>query len=242
MKKKRLHKRLLKLHRRIGLCAAVLVLILSITGIALDHSDDLGLDQYYLNSPSLMQYYGIQADPISSYALADNYISQSGEHIYLDGQALDFNSAALCGAIALNNGFALCHTEGLRLLNKDGSTLEQLDNDISLPAPATGLGINKQQLILITGSENWTADDPFLDWQPYSGQFDSVALSADLPEKLSHNIQQHSLSHEIHWERLLLDLHSGRLFGSWGKYLMDFAALALIYLSLSGIYVWWKKR
>lgn len=240
--KKQLHKRLLKLHRRIGLIAAIVVLILSITGIALEHTDDIGLDQRYINSSLLIDYYGIQADPIHSYAAADQFISHSGESFYLNGLALNFTSAELCGAVATSAGFALCNSEGIRLLNSDGSTLEQLDNDINLPAPAIGLGLSEQQLILITDSGNWLAGDDFLDWQPYPGAFKSVEPSNALPSDLSEEINQHSLSHEIHWERFLLDLHSGRIVGSWGKYLMDLAALALIYLSLSGVYVWWKKR
>jgi uncharacterized iron-regulated membrane protein len=43
-------------------------------------------------------------------------------------------------------------------------------------------------------------------------------------------------------ERLLLDLHSGRIFGAAGPWIFDIAALLLILLSLSGTWIWIKRR
>ncbi len=43
-------------------------------------------------------------------------------------------------------------------------------------------------------------------------------------------------------ERLLLDLHSGRLLGNAGVYIVDVAALLFIFLALSGSWMWWRRR
>ena len=43
-------------------------------------------------------------------------------------------------------------------------------------------------------------------------------------------------------ERVILDLHSGRIFGDYGVYLMDAAAIALLWLSFSGLWVWNSRR
>ena len=43
-------------------------------------------------------------------------------------------------------------------------------------------------------------------------------------------------------ERVMLDLHSGRIFGDFGIYIMDAAAVALLWLSGSGLWVWWSRR
>jgi hypothetical protein len=43
----------------------------------------------------------------------------------------------------------------------------------------------------------------------------------------------------LSWERVLLDLHSGRLGGRLGVWLMDFAGLMLCLLGLSGVTMWW---
>ncbi|MEK8090049.1 PepSY-associated TM helix domain-containing protein [Thermithiobacillus plumbiphilus] len=41
-----------------------------------------------------------------------------------------------------------------------------------------------------------------------------------------------------HWTNLLFPLHSGRIFGSFGPMFMSFLALALLTMSLSGLYYW----
>jgi len=45
-----------------------------------------------------------------------------------------------------------------------------------------------------------------------------------------------------HWERFILEAHSGRLFGRYGVLIVDLAALATILLALSGCYVYWSHN
>ena len=47
----------------------------------------------------------------------------------------------------------------------------------------------------------------------------------------------------IEWGELLLDIHTGEFFGGFrGQLLIDVAALAMIFLTGSGIYIWIKPR
>ncbi|MCB1676365.1 MAG: PepSY domain-containing protein, partial [Halioglobus sp.] len=46
----------------------------------------------------------------------------------------------------------------------------------------------------------------------------------------------------LSWERLLLDLHSGRLAGRAGVWLADAIGVLLCALVLSGIAMWWLHR
>ncbi|MCK4834867.1 MAG: hypothetical protein KAT12_08810, partial [Gammaproteobacteria bacterium] len=54
-------------HRRIGLLALVLIVILSITGIMLNHTERLALDKSYVNNSLLLNWYGIEPEdePVS---------------------------------------------------------------------------------------------------------------------------------------------------------------------------------
>ena len=54
-------------HRRIGLLALVLVIILAITGIMLNHTEKLNLDNTFINNSLLLSWYGIEPEeePIS---------------------------------------------------------------------------------------------------------------------------------------------------------------------------------
>ena len=46
----------------------------------------------------------------------------------------------------------------------------------------------------------------------------------------------------LSYERVLLDLHSGRIFGRVGVLVVDAAAVALLLLALSGFYMWFKFK
>lgn len=50
-----------------------------------------------------------------------------------------------------------------------------------------------------------------------------------------------NMAEVVTWDRVLLDLHTGRFFGEAGIYVMDAAAILLLLLALSGIYNWIKR-
>jgi hypothetical protein len=43
-------------------------------------------------------------------------------------------------------------------------------------------------------------------------------------------------------QQLLIDLHNGRILGHFGVWLMDLAAGILIFLALTGIWMWGRRR
>ena len=43
-------------------------------------------------------------------------------------------------------------------------------------------------------------------------------------------------------ERVLLDMHSGRVVGKWGTYFMDLVAILMLVISATGIWMWLKGR
>ena len=57
------------------------------------------------------------------------------------------------------------------------------------------------------------------------------------------NVAEELRGRGISLEKFILDLHTGNLFGLSGKIISDIAALALIFLTLSGLYnLWTRKR
>lgn len=45
----------------------------------------------------------------------------------------------------------------------------------------------------------------------------------------------------LSWDRVLLDLHTGRILGDWGIYVMDGAAIILLILTFTGMYNWYRS-
>ena len=67
-----------------GALAALILIVLAISGIFLNHTIDFDLDERYLNWPWLMEHYGVsnvKADHV--YLLEDNVISQINEQVFI---------------------------------------------------------------------------------------------------------------------------------------------------------------
>ena len=68
------------------------------------------------------------------------------------------------------------------------------------------------------------------------------AKKSALPETLRASIAQHYQGEGITLERLLLDVHSGRIAGRLGVYVMDAVAIAMLLLVISGGILAWLRR
>ncbi len=82
----------------------------------------------------------------------------------------------------------------------------------------------------------------FIEWH----QTESLAATWARSEKPSLQFEQ---ALKTSWrgtglplERVMLDLHSGRILGSWGVYLVDAAAVLFLMLAGSGVWLWGKRR
>ena len=57
------------------------------------------------------------------------------------------------------------------------------------------------------------------------------------------NVSEELRGNGINLEKFILDLHTGNLFGLSGKIISDIAALAMIFVTSSGLYnLWMRKR
>ena len=233
-------RQLRRLHRYLGAVAAVFVAVLTVTGILLNHTEDFQLDQQYLNSPWLLSWYGIETDPVTSFTTAAGWLSSDGYQLYLNAQPVG-ECQTLTGAVFADNTLvASCH-DRLLLLTREGQLIETVDSLFGLPTPVNGLNTAEGTILL------------FSDAQPY--RFDTLALSftsihselqpqqpAQLPAGLLSRIQHQAKNRHLSLERLVQDIHSGRILGLFGVLLMDGAALLLIFMAFSGLWIWLKKR
>lgn len=68
------------------------------------------------------------------------------------------------------------------------------------------------------------------------------SLFQALPVTMKQRVVAQSVPPSLNWQRLLLDLHAGRLFGLAGQLVMDLAALVLVVLALTGTVIWSRSR
>lgn len=234
-------------HRRVGLLALSLVIILAITGILLNHTEKFKLDETYINNSWLLSWYGIEPEnkPVSylvKNATSRHIISAWNEKLFFDDIAITNLEQDMHGAIGVEQFIVVALDNEIILLSYEGEFIERVSTSVSF-SDIQRLGIKYQRPVIETNDPlYYMADEHILDWD--------VIVNEDIEwtERYSLNDDEHEQllvayrGNGLKLERVILDLHSGRIFGNFGVYLMDASAIALLWLSLSGLWVWNKRR
>tara|TARA_B100001996_G_C18663391_1_gene593942 strand:+ start:711 stop:1319 length:609 start_codon:yes stop_codon:yes gene_type:complete len=63
-----------------------------------------------------------------------------------------------------------------------------------------------------------------------------------IPDNLRKNVENESLSKTITYERIIVDIHTGRLFGNIGVTLVDLVTIGLLILSITGTISWLRHK
>jgi hypothetical protein len=240
---------LLRWHRRIGVALAAFLTMLVLTGIAINHSAEWGLDKKPLRQTWLLQHYGLAVPSLRSFAVSNRWLSQLGDSLYLDHKSIGGCDGDLLSASVFVDGLAVLCQGRLQLFTADGMKLDDISESLGLPVDVDGLASGQQTLLLRTPARVFSLD-------PISLMFTDLGELAEVswstpgvpPTELQQGLAEQYQGSGISWERLLLDLHSGRLFGKAGVLITDIAAIFLLLIALSGVWVWvskpgrWRKR
>jgi hypothetical protein len=233
-------------HRRLGLTAAAVVLVLAVTGIALNHTDALGLDQRYVRAPWLLAWYGIEAPAESTaFDLGEGRATRLGERLYFAGRAVEQDVRHVAGAVSAEGLVVLAVDGDLLVLTAAGDRVERLGREDGVPAGIVRLGLDPQGRVLVEASHGlYRADPQLLSWEHADVVPDPIRWAAPAePDAVSlAELRRDYLANILTLERVLLDLHSGRILGSAGPWLVDAAAILLLVLALTGIWMWTALR
>ncbi len=239
---------LLRWHRRLGAAVAIFVLLLSITGIALNHTSELGLAYRYLRPGWSELMYDVSIPRPSQYLLAEDqritFVTNGNGHgsYFLNDELLGECFAPLKGAVNAGAGFALLCNQQLVWLTGDGALIDTIDEMFGLPPNSGQIGLPAdeagEKILIKAEGTTFALDLNAVNWQELEVTDTewSAALEKDI--RLSDNIQAQLAEGGISWERIILDLHAGRFMGSMGPYFMDLVALIFMAIALSGIWVW----
>lgn len=234
-------------HRRVGLLALILIIILAITGIMLNHTERFKLDETYISSSWLLSWYGIEPEnkPIS-YRVKNNdsnhVISAWQQQLFFDDTAITTLQQSIHGAIAAEQFIVVALDNEIILLSFDGEFIERVSTSISF-SNIQRLGMKYRRPVIETSEPlYYMADEHILDWDVIINEEIEWTEKYTLSEEEYDQLLTAYRGSGLKLERVILDLHSGRIFGQYGIYLMDAAAIALLWLSLSGLWVWSSRR
>ena len=235
-------------HRRLGIISCIFILLLVITGVAINHSQALHLGKTPVQQSWLLDFYGIAAPTHAA------QFTQSSEPLFITDNLLWLGSkpileapSQLLSAISFNDLVIAIDKHQLYLFDSQGRLQETQNSSTGLPDNLAAIAVeastthsNKVNLVwLKTDSGYFQADENLIDWIP-------AQPLAPLPwvtplKTIDAHLVQHARSANLNWERVILDLHSGRLFGAYAVWIWDMFALALLLVSLSGLWIWVKQ-
>ncbi len=191
-----------------GTSLVVFVVFLAATGIALNHAVDFGLDRKYLRWSWLLDAYGM------------------GE------------PGSFAGKVAVGSFAVVGDGRRVHVLLDSGELVESIDLGPALPGDIERVGSAAGRAVLqsagrlfrsdaeVSGFAAWTEGDPAgVEWSP---RVDRDAAGLEV-------LQYEWRGQGVSVERVLLDLHSGRILAAPGRLFLDIVAIGTILLGVSGL-------
>ena len=235
-----------RLHRSFGAGAALFVILMVASGIAINHSNDLGLDQQPVTQPLLLNWYGIgEPQSIYSFAAGNHWLSFAGSQLYLDGHAVSAISNGVGAIIASDQGLIAAGSKELVWLDSEGRLIERIAWQQAGAGSIDAIGVLPGGGVVVRSmQQTWLSDTDLLGWKMLEDTTISPVWShsTPAPEAIQVAITRHYRGDKLSFEQLLLDIHSGRIFGTPGILIYDLLALAVGFLAISGMILWIRGK
>ncbi len=231
-------------HRRAGVAAALVLGFVTLTGIVLNHTDRLGLAGRTVATGWVLDLYGVGEPPAPiAFAVATGTLAQIGDRLYLDAREIGRSDAALVGAAAVAGGFVAATGERLHVFASDGAPVETLSASSGVPPAITAVGTAADgSLRLRANGTVLAADLDALRFAPAAATGEvawSVPVTLGPTEVTALYVAWRGTGLSL--ERIVLDLHSGRILGTWGVWLVDAVALLTLALAFTGVWMWLRE-
>ncbi|QBZ83346.1 PepSY-associated TM helix [Hydrogenovibrio crunogenus] len=242
-----------KFHRLLAYTVAFLLFWLSLSGVLLNHTEDLKLNDVKIQQPWLLEWYQIDTPKIQqTFQLNKDWVIQTLQAIYWNESALPFRGNI--HSIVQNDEFVfIMLSNDLTLLTSSGDLIEQIplpaalrDQKATIPSNLAFFKQDNQVIVATKNSQAWQISDDFTQLIP--AQVDNKANWIELPPISSQaapkDIQKHlmdTFDSPLTLEKIILELHNGYFFGKIGPWLVDLASLLFVLMVLSGIRLHLKK-
>ncbi len=246
---KSLHSRLIRhlreWHRKLGIVAAFFIIFLSLSGVALNHTTSLSLAHQPISNTWLLDHYGI-APPSDVRFYQQNSIQVTNNLLWLNGKLLlestnNIIAASVISAMQNSNSQIILAVSNnqIYLFNQQGDLIDQLGEELGVPKNINALSVDKNNVIVKTPIGYFQTNTDFFDWQKVTFVAEPNWINpSEASEKSMAKAKLAYRAQFLTLERIILDAHSGRIFGLFGVLFMDAVAILLILLSVSGVYIW----
>ncbi len=230
-------------HRRIGLLACALIIVLSITGILANHSSQLGWDRSPISVQWILNSYGFNApETYQGLAVDEHLWVIGGTQLFRDDVSVATCSSDWHSVIWLDPMVIASCASKVELFSTDGDRIEIFS---ALPEGRlikSGRIKNDGRLLLQFTQNQYLLDVDSFEVTAVSGYEMILPQWQSVPAPMTQSLQSQFRVQDLTWERFILDVHAGRWFGGWGWLLMDLGAIFMLTLALSGVVMYVLRR
>jgi len=222
-------------HRRVGVAAAIFLIWLGLSGVALNQGVALGLDTIRIDWPWLMNWYGLPTSPPQTgWFIDSHWLIATDDGALLDGAPLHPDVHAPLGIAAASGLLFIATRDSLVLTTPSGQRVDELRMP-PLPIAAIRRIGKIDDKVAIQDLDVYASKDGD-QWSRVPA--DAVQWSSPevLPEVERERAAPFVRPH-LNLARILADAHSGRLLGRYGPWIINTAALAAILLAISGVWM-----
>ncbi len=210
----------------------------------LNHSETLRLDSRFVEAGWLLDFYRMAA-PVETpgFRIGNRFVTGLGDRVYLDTLELAERAGPLLGALPIGKVVAIAAPDTLLLVTPEGEIIERLSGADGVPAGLYRIGRDRAGRLVASGAHgDYSADLGRVEWRPEAGAEVTWSEPAPVPPGLRERLVDLYRGKGLPLERVILDIHSGRILGGWGVYLVDVLALLFSVLVVTGLWMWARGR
>ena len=158
-------------HRNVGLVAALFVIVLSVSGLLLNHTETLRLDERHVRTAWILDWYGIEPPTSArSVVIGSRQVTLMEDRLYLDTTPLPETFGELIGAVAFSDMLAIAVDGAILLLTQEGELIERLDGTDGVPAGMRAIGRDPAGVIVVRSAHGYYRPDAdLLRWSHWKG-------------------------------------------------------------------------
>ena len=239
MKKKL--KKIVDLHRYVGLGICIFLVHLAITGIFLNHSIGLRLDKTFITWPWLLNQYNLTVpEPANIFTIGKNNFSTIDGEVFFNDKPIFLAEEQLLGVSQNQDTFILASSSTITMISNDGYIINK---ENVLPFTVKNIGIFGDEIVINDSEDKiWSSESINGVWELTENRAVQWSMEGSITPINHEKIRKYFVGDGVSLEQVILDFHSGAIFQKAGKLFFDIVSILLIILSFTGIWLWTIKR
>jgi hypothetical protein len=233
-------------HKRAGMFAFLFMGWLGFSGILINQSPSWGYDTDRIYWEPVMWLYGLKpTPPQNGFGAEGHWLAVTPEGTVLDARPVMPPVGAPVGFVATElDGQKLlfvANAEVVAVVTLDGRRFDELRAPI-LPVDSVrriGKVAGRPGTIVVQDLDAFQSSDGGTSWKPVDPSHVEWSGESELPAAERQRLVPFSRPY-VTLEHILVDAHSGAIFGRGGTYVINTVGLAAILLAVSGIWMWWR--